>query len=165
MFRLFIDIDKTYGYEKGKKVRDVCTVVYSKVKNRNIFGWRWFIEDVIFELANYMIVDNFSHPQGGYVMCGMQSALDKSRKCNALKRRGDYELVSLDEFFQVAESIEEEVNSTQQLLFDLELSFGEKVKDELEPFLTGKVDSIADAVKKKLKTPEFRKFLKEHMKK
>lgn len=162
MFRLFIDIENAYGQEKGQKVRDVCTVVYNKVKNQNLFGWKWFIEEVISDLANYMLVDNFAHSQGGYVTCGMQAAIDHSRKCNTLKRRGDFELVSLDTFFQVEDDIPDESRDNEDFLFDLELAFGKEVRDELEPFVTGRVDKISKAIKDKLNTPEFRKFLEEY---
>lgn len=165
MYQLLREIEATYGKETGERIRNVCTVVYSKVKNGNLYGWRWFIEDVVIELATYMLKDNLSHPQGGYIMCGMQSALDHARKCSALKRRGDYELVSLDNFFQVADEPADETPDTEEFLFDVEMSFGPETRDELEPFVLGQVDRISGAVRKKLHTPEFQKFLKERMSK
>jgi hypothetical protein len=159
----FKAIESIYGAERGKMVRETCLCVSSKIVDRNLFGWRSFIDDVMEELVQYMIKTGFKYSGGAYVVCGMQSAIDHSRYCSRQKRRGDYELISLDEL--ISEDCEspkvKDVNEVTDLLFEIEVSFGKDVADELEPFLTGKVDKISKAIKKKLNTPEFRKFLEE----
>ena len=107
MEQLIEDIERQYGKEKAEKVRDVVVVVTAKVQAKNLFGWRSFLEDALVETISWIIRTEFQYSGGAYVACGMQSAIDHCRYCNAKKRRQDYEMLSLDDeesTIQVAES-------------------------------------------------------------
>ena len=165
MERLFKNIELTYGKDAANLCRDVTTVVRAKVIARDLFGWRHWIEDMLIDLISYMIADGFKHSGGGYVACGMQSAIDHCRYCSAAKRRGDYELVSLDEFYQVAdEETYEESNEEKEsrLLFDVSVRFGQVVADKLEPFVRGYEDKLDKEVKKIIMSPEFVDWFKKY---
>lgn len=97
MEQLIKDIEREFGIEQAKKTRDVVTVVTAKVRAKNLFGWRYFIEDALIETISWMIRTEFRYSGGAYVACGMQAAIDKCRYCNAKKRRHNYEMLSLDD--------------------------------------------------------------------
>lgn len=163
MEKLFKDIENTYGKDKADLCRDVVSVVRAKVIAKDLFGWRTFIQEMLEDLVLYMIMDNFAHSGGGYVACGMQSAIDHCRYCNAAKRRGDYELVSLDEFFQVEDPQED---TTQQqadrLLLDITIKFGKDVADKIEPFARGYQDKLSADVLKLVKSKEFTEWFSKY---
>nr|DAH56619.1 MAG TPA: hypothetical protein [Caudoviricetes sp.] len=162
MERLFRDIETQYGKEAGKTCRDVTAVVRAKIIAKDLFGWRSFIDDVLIDLVLYMINDNFAHSGGGYVACGMQSAIDHCRYCNAAKRRGNYELVSLDEFYQVADDIEDSSTKEQAdtLLFDISIRWGTDLASKLEPLVRGYQDKLSNDVLKIIRSPEFVEWFK-----
>lgn len=165
MTQLFNDIERAYGKKAADLARDVTSVVRAKIVDRDMFGWRQWIDDMLVDLVGYMIADGFKHSGGGYVACGMQSAIDHTRYCSAEKRRGNYELVSLDEFYQVADNDPEESNTQEQasrLLFDVELRFGKVVADKLEPFARGYEDTLSNEVKKIVMSPEFISWFKKY---
>ena len=165
MNRMLKDIESAYGPEAAQLVKDCCSVARAKIVARDLFGWREFIDDVISDMALWIINEGFMKQRAGrYVSTAMQLAIDKARYCSAACRRGNYELVSLDDLFQVADETPDTADENEEFLFDIEIAFGKAVRDELEPFVTGKVDKISKAVKAKLNTPEFRKFLEERRK-
>lgn len=166
MEQLLKDIRDAYGAQKAKMVGDVLSVVEAKVRAKNLFGWRSYITDLKIDLAAYMIESEFKWSGGGYVMCGMQSALDKSRYCSAKKRRGDYETVSLDKFFQVAdETLEEESNiqKANRIIDDVRCKFGDKFAMELKPFLLGLENKLSKAVVEKLRSPEYKEWFVDYL--
>lgn len=167
MKQLLKDIRATYGKEAAKLCKEVTDVVRSKVMARDLFGWRTFLDDMLVDLVGYMVSDGFKHSGGGYVACGMQSAIDHCRYCNAAKRRGDYELISLDEFYQVADNEPEENDSqakATRLLMDVSLKFGQEVADKLEPFARGYEDTLSTELKKIVLSPEFVSWFKDYSK-
>ena len=163
---LILDIEKMYDKEKAKLSKDVVTVISAKVRAKNLFGWRSYLEEVLENVLNYMINTEFMYSGGAYVAWGMQSALDSARYCSAKKRRADYEAVSLDGLFQVAENTEQRSNEAQilDLTLDVSLRFGESFAKELEPFLRGYETKLSKDVAKKLKSPEFVSWFKDYIK-
>lgn len=166
MKQLLKDVELAYGEKAGKTCRDVITVVRAKVIAADYFGWRSFIDDMLIDLVMYMIKDEFKHSGGGYVACGIQSALDHCRYCNAQKRRGDYELLSLDEFFQVADETPEDDNleRANKLVFDISIRWGQELADSVEPYLKGYEKQLSKQVLAKLKSEEFVEWFKDYMK-
>lgn len=164
MERLFKDIENAYGKDKARICRDVTSIVKAKIKAKNLFGWKDWIEEHLSGLIGYMINDDFKHSGGAYVTCGMQGAIDYARHCSAEKRRGNYELLSLDEFYQVGEDIEDSETTqskADELLLDIEICFGKKLADMLEPFLRGYEDKLTKDALKIVKSDKFAKWYKE----
>ena len=166
MERLLKDVEIQYGKEAGQKSRDVVTVVRAKIIAKNLFAWRHYIDEVLIDLVGYMIATRFEYSGGAYVACGMQSAIDHCRYCNAAKRRGNYETLSLDEFYQAEDEQEDEKQSVmkhaEELCFDIQMKFGKELADELRPFLMGYETSLSKELLKKLKSKEFMSWFKEY---
>lgn len=163
MEQLFKDLERQFGIESTKKARDVVIGIKAKIAAKNLFGWRTFIEEVIIELVGYMIKTDFKYSGGAYVVCGMQSAIDKCRYCNAQKRRGNYETVSLDTLYYVPDTRSSYINQADELVISIKLKFGEDFANLLKPFLYGEQDKLSRDVLKKCKEPEFANWFKDYV--
>ncbi len=150
-----------FGIEAANEVASVTGVVRNKVIARNLFGWRTFIEDVLIDLVQYMIQTEFKYSGGAYVTCGMQSAIDATRYCNAQKRRGNYETISIhlvEEF--VSHQPAPEFNmKIEELTSEISALLNKEDTKHINDFLLGKIDRIKADVLKKCRTPEFLDWL------
>ena len=165
MEQLIKDIERQYGKEKAAKVRDVVVVVTAKVQAKNLFGWRSFLEDALVETISWIIRTEFQYSGGAYVACGMQSAIDHCRYCNAKKRRQDYEMLSLDDEeskIQVAESDDGRFYEIETLCTDIASKFGKELAEELRPFLQGDEKSLDKKVLAKIQAPEFKSWFEQY---
>ena len=160
MRQLLKDISVVYGAEKAILAKGVIEVVNAKVRAKNLFGWKHFIQDMDVDLVGYMIETDFRYSGGAYVACGMQSAIDHARYCSAAKRRGDYETVSLDKFFQVADENEDEKKekTAEEICFAISIDFGTDFADEVLQFLHGIKKKLSEEVLSKLQSVEFIKW-------
>lgn len=162
---LIEDIRNTYGEAKASKVRDVVIVVTAKVQSKNLFGWRSYIEDALIETVSWIIRTEFQYSGGAYVACGMQSALDHCRYCNAQKRRHNYEMLSLDDSdspIQVSEDDDDKLSKVEALCMDIAAKFGKALAEELKPFVAGNKDSLSKEVLSKVKSKEFKQWFEEY---
>lgn len=152
-----------YGTEAALQTASVLRVVRNKIIQKNLFGWREFIEDVLIDLAGYMIITEFKYSGGAYVACGMQSAIDACRYCNAAKRRGNYETISiyLVEGFMDKASVDY-FEQVTDLVIEIKDLLGDDVADHLEQYLRGKILKISKEVVNRCKTPEFESWLKNY---
>ena len=165
MERLLKDVEIQYGKEAGQKSRDVVTVVRAKIIAKNLFAWRHYIDEVLIDLIGYMIATSFEYSGGAYVACGMQSAIDHCRYCNAKKRRQDYEMLSLDDEeapIQVAGSDDARLYEIEVLCMDIASKFGEELAEELRPFLQGDEKSLDKKVLAKIQAPEFKSWFEQY---
>ena len=114
-----------------------------------------------------MIATNFQYTAGAYITCGMQSALDHCRYCNAQKRRGDYEWCSLDEFYSLEDessNIERQMEQEEkcnELYQRIAKKFGQALAEQLKPVIFEGETKLSKRVLAKCKTNEFREFLDE----
>lgn len=160
--KFLIDAVKVeHGEEKSRIVESVLRVVRNKVKIKNLFGWREFIDDVSTDLVGYMIQTDFIYSGGAYVACGLQAAIDACRYCNAQKRRGDYETVSLHviEDFLDTKPYEDYSSKVQKLVYELEYEVGPEIASQVEEFLVGKVSKLSKEVLEKCRTPKFKSWI------
>ena len=162
MTNLLKSIRVEYGVDTFKEVSSVLRVVKNKIIARNLFGWREFLEDVLIDLVQYMIRTDFQYSGGAYVACGMQAAIDACRYCNAQKRRGDYETISLHlvEAFVETKQDTTYANQVHDLVVDIEYLFGKDVATHIKEYLTGKRNKISKEVLAKCRTPEFKEWLR-----
>ena len=154
--------------EQRQKASQVVRQVRANIRVKNYFGWRTFIDDVSIDLVGYMISTDFKYTVGAYITCGMQSALDHCRYCNALKRRGDYEYVSLDSdecFLQIEDEsanfekkLEREAHC-DELYQKIAAQFGEELANQLKPVIDATEDKLDRKVIAQCRTAEFREFL------
>lgn len=161
---LITSIRASFGEEAAKEVTTVTAVVKSKIVARNLFGWREFLEDILVDIASYMIQTDFKYSGGAYVALGMQAAIDACRYCSAQKRRGDYETISIHDieaFTQPQQPIsyEQEVND---LVMDIETILGVDIAEKLKSYLMGDIDRLSKDVLDKCRTPEFEAWLKNY---
>ena len=154
--------------EQRQKASQVVRQVQANIRIKNLFGWRSYIDDVAIDLVGYMIKTNFQYTVGAYIICGMQSALDHCRYCNALKRRGNYEYVSLDSdecFLQIEDEsanfekkLEREAHC-DELYQKIAAQFGEELANQLKPVIDATEDKLDRKVLAQCRTEEFREFL------
>lgn len=153
--------------EQRQKAAQVIRTVEGNIRVKNYFGWRTFIDDVAIDLVGYMIATNFQYTAGAYITCGMQSALDHCRYCNAQKRRGDYEWCSLDEFYSLEDessNIERQMEQEEkcnELYQRIAKKFGQALAEQLKPVIFEGETKLSKRVLAKCKTNEFREFLDE----
>lgn len=154
--------------EQRQKASQVVRQVRANIRIKNLFGWRSYIDDVSIDLVGYMIKTDFKYTVGAYITCGMQSALDHCRYCNALKRRGDYEYVSLDSdecFLQIEDesaNFERQIEREEhckELYEKIAAQFGEELANQLKPVIDATEDKLDRKVLAQCKTEEFREFL------
>lgn len=154
-----------YGEELAEQAASVVRVVKNKIVSKNLFGWRTFIEDVLVDAVNHMIKTEFRYSGGAYVAVGMQIAVDATRYCNAQKRRGNYETVSLDEIAHfIPDSRSEYNNQLKDFIEDIADVLDEDTTSCIRDFLSGRRDNLSKEVIKKCKTPEFEAWLKDYRK-
>ena len=165
MTRLIQSIRVEYGDEEATLVASVVGVVRSKIIARNLFGWRYFIEDVLVDLVLHMIRTEFKYSGGAYVSCGMHGAIDACRYCNAAKRRGDYETISLSEVENFMTPKEEPSYEEQvyELVIDIEKVYGPEIAQNIADYLEGRVKRLSKEVLAKCKTKEFKDWLKNYL--
>lgn len=159
-------IRRDYGIEAHEKVSSVIRVVRRKVIDRNLFGRREFLENVLIDLVSYMIKTDFIYSGGSYVICGMQSAIDACRYCNAQKRRGNYETISIelvDNFTDIA-SKPDYTQRIDDLYRVIKERWNEDLAKDILPFLTGEKPKLSAKVLAKCRTPEFKAWLKDYIK-
>ena len=165
---LFISLDNE---EQKQKAAQVIRQVQANIKVKNYFGWRSFIDEVAADLLGQMMKTEFKYSVGAYITCGMQSALDHCRYCNALKRRGDFEHYSLDEEFlsqipdeysNPARRMEQEAKC-DELYLKIKLQFGQALADQLKPVIYDEDSKIERKTLKLCKTEEFKEFLSEEL--
>lgn len=164
MKELLRDIRISYGADKAKQCEDVIVVIRSKVLAKNLYGWRWWLDEVLEDVVAHMIRTEFSYSGGAYVACGMQGAVDKCRYCNAKKRKPNYDTVSLDLFYQVPDTTPNDAESTYDLLMAISSQFGDELAKQLEPFLLGYVDQLEKKVLDRVKEPDFANWFAEYSK-
>ena len=162
MTSLLESVRVEYGVEAFKEVSSVLRVVKNKIIARNLFGWREFLQDVLIDLVQYMIRTDFQYSGGAYVACGMQAAIDACRYCNAQKRRGEYETISLHlvEAYVETQPDTNYANQVHDLVVDIEYLFGKDVATHLKEYLTGKRNKISKEVLARCRTPEFKEWLR-----
>ena len=165
MTQLIQSIRVEYGDEEATLVASVVGVVRSKIIARNLFGWRYFIEDVLVDLVLHMIRTEFKYSGGAYVSCGMQRAIDACRYCNAKKRRGNYETISLSEVENFMTPKEEPSYEEQvyELVIDIEKVYGPEIAQNIADYLEGRVKRLSKEVLAKCKTKEFKDWLKNYL--
>lgn len=152
------DEQKNIAYKVLKQVR-------MRIEFNNYFGWRSFIDDLLNDLLGYMIADKFAHSVSGYINCGMQSAIDHCRYCNAKKRRGDYETANIDDFYSLADDRQnlskavEDEEACKELYDNICAKFGEALANQLKPLIYGEADKLDRKLSKQCKTEEFKEFL------
>ena len=153
-----------YGEEAAKEVSTVTRVIRSKVVAKNLFGWRTYINDVLIDLVEYMIKTDFQYSGGAYVACGMQAAIDATRYCNAQKRRGNYETISIHliENFVAKDTSYDYALKADELLEDIKKMFDEEAVEGIRDLLIGKTQKLSKEVLAKCKTPEFMEWLKNY---
>lgn len=154
--------------EQREKTAQVVRVVRSNIRVKNYFGWRSFIDDVATDLVGYMIKTEFKYSAGAYVTCGMQSAIDHCRYCNAQKRRGDYEWTDIDECYDIGDNSynpeKELVDKAHcnELYNRIAERFGQDLAEQLKPVIfDGKTKKLSNKILLKCKTEEFKQFLDE----
>lgn len=162
MNSLIREVRIEYGEEVAREVASILRVVRTKIVAKNLFGRSEFMDDVLVDLVAYMIRTEFQYSGGAYVACGMQAAIDACRYCNAQKRRGEYETVSIYkvERFVGEQPSEDYVADMQDMLKDIATMLGTKVAEELESYLTGAKKKLSADVVEKCKTEEFKIWLK-----
>ena len=165
MTQLIQSIRVEYGDEEATLVASVVGVVRSKIIARNLFGWRYFIEDVLVDLVLHMIRTEFKYSGGAYVSCGMQGAIDACRYCSAAKRRGNYEAISLSEVESFMTPKEEPSYEEQvyELVIDIEKVYGPEIAQNIADYLEGRVKRLNKEVLAKCKTKEFKDWLKNYL--
>lgn len=151
-----------YGKDIADEVSSVIRVVRSKIVARNLFGWRTFVDDVLIDLVAYMIKTEFQYSGGAYVACGMQSAIDATRYCNAQKRRGNYETISIHlvEKFIEMEASSGYAEKVEELMEDIAGLLDEETTESIREFLVGGTAKLSKKVIAKCKTPEFQEWLR-----
>lgn len=164
MERLIDDVRDMFGERNAELVRSVTTVVKAKVRARNLFGWQTFIDDVLIQLITHMIQTDFMYSGGAYVNCGIQGAIDRCRYCNAAKRKGEYEKVSLDDerFFAIPDPKPNRERDLDQLCISIEMRFGKDLAEELRPYLIGYEKKLSNNALKKIRTAEFMSWFEEY---
>ena len=157
------ELEAEYGKERVQLIKDVTTVVAAKVRAKNLFGWRYYIDEVLDDLIVWMIQTEFKYSGGAYVACGMQSAIDHCRYCNAAKRKANYEAYSIDRderLYQIEDKREENRKKAWELYVDIKIQFGQDLADEVKPFIDGVQKELSKEVLAKLRTPEFMDWFK-----
>ncbi len=152
-----------YGEDIAKEVSSVIRVVRSKIVARNLFGWRTFVDDVLIDLVSYMIETEFQYSGGAYVACGMQGAIDATRYCNAQKRRGNYETISIHliEKFIPMEASSGYAEKVEELMEGVAKLLDEETTESIRDFLEGG-RKLSKKVIEKCKTPEFIEWLRSY---
>lgn len=164
MERLLRSIRIEYGSEIHEKVADVTSVLRSKIVNRNLFGWTYFINDVLTDVVAYMIQTDFQYSGGAYVYCGWHNAVSAARYCGAQKRRGNYDYRNLDidevQKVMVFESEPNYSDKAYDLYIAIEYDWGHELAEELKPFINGEQDKLSKDLIAKCKSPEFIEWLR-----
>lgn len=154
--------------EDRSKATTVVAQVRAKIRGKNLFGWRSFIDDVAIDLISYMIQTQFQYSIGAYITCGMQSAMDHCRWCNAKCRRENFEAISLDDddsYLQIADeksNLEEnliEEDRKSELYEKIASEYGKALADQLRPIIYNESDKLDRNILKQVRTEEFREFL------
>lgn len=146
--------------DEKAKAREVISSLRNRIVRKNYFGWRSFIDDVLSDVVGHMIKTNFEKPLKHYIICGMQSAIDHCRYCNAKKRRGNYETVSLDEIGDVADLQQANDMKAHELYASIILLYGKEVANSLKGIIFNTDDTVDVKLLKKIKTDEFKEFLR-----
>lgn len=150
--------------EQRIKADKVINILKRQIIDKNLFGWRWYIDDVIVKIVHHMIKTDFSLTVAVYVRAGMQRAITQLRYANAQKRRGNFELVSLDEVQVGDNGMEEAIDESQrqnELYIKIMVNYGKDLAEQLKPLIYGEETRLERRVLKKVKNEEFKAFLKD----
>ncbi len=167
-----------------EKVRKVKAYIYHTLAKKNLFAWRDFVE----ELSSDMEAFIYSQEQliaagelyvgkgdtrrqvkdlgaGAYCRAALQGALNYASWASALKRRLNYESISLDAILEVEGGgiqlqVADNDTSIQEsdLYMSIEMQFGKEIYALAQRVLNG--ENIGAAELRKLRTPEMLALLK-----
>lgn len=141
------------------KARQTVTATRYRITQKNLFGWRTYIDEVLTDLVAYMMKTAFKYSVGAYITCGMQAAIDRCRYCNAKKRRQNYEAVSLDKCFNVEDIKQTIYKNALELYLAISTQYGADIAEALKPVIFAEETKVPASIRNKLKTPQFRSFL------
>jgi len=150
--------------EQQIKADKVVNLLKKQIMEKNLYGWRWYIDDVIVKIVHHMIKTEFKLTIAVYVRAGMQRAITQLRYATCAKRRGNYELVSLDDVQVGDDSMEEEMDTAQrqnELYIKIMLNYGKELAEQLKPIIYAEETRLEKKVLRKVRTEEFREFLKD----
>ena len=154
--KLPVKFETEYQNDRARKVINI--LVY-KIKSRNIFGWRYFLDDVVTLVLTYMAQTNFEIGIGAYVNYGMQGAIDHSRYCNAKKRRGNFEAIPIDDCLGIEDDGQTNQIKCLEICIAVEQKFGKYVAEILKPVIYGEQVKLDAHISKIIKTEEMKEFL------
>lgn len=145
--------------QRSKAYQTVTAVRY-RITQKNLFGWRTYIDEVLTDIVGHMINTRFEYSVGAYIAWGMQAAIDRCRYCNAKKRRQNYEAVSLDECFNVEDIKQSAFQNALELYLAISEQYGEDIAEALKPVIFEQETEVPASIRSKLKTEQFRDFLR-----
>lgn len=137
-----------------EKVRAVKKYISTVVRAKNFFGWRYFIEDLKVDIECEIYKYEDLHRQGKYKENGigayctmaMQGAINYAAKCNALKRKINFEAISLDAVLETEKNTTRPIQlsapkddslAQMELLMSIEQTFGEEIQELAKRVLEG----------------------------
>lgn len=151
--------------EQQVKADKVVNLLKKQITGKNLFGWRYYIDDVIVKIVQHMIATDFRYTVAIYVRAGMQRAITQLRYANRKKRKGNFETISLDDDIQISDnSFEEAIDTSSrqsELYIKIMQTFGKNLAEQLKPIIYGEEDKLERKVLRKCRNEEFREFLKE----
>ena len=146
-----------------EKVRKVKQYIPGMLRTKNLFGWRYFVEDLKvdieceiykYEEKHLAGVPGYEKEQGVGAYCNMaiQGAINYAAACNAQKRRLNFEATSLDSLVETEKgSMSKQVPAAPddeaakvELLLSIELEFGDRIRELAQLVLNGEQLSSAE---------------------
>lgn len=150
--------------KKDEMMRSVERIVRAKARDRNLFAWQEYIEDVLSGVALYMWETNFSKSIGIYANYATQGLLDHNAWANAQKRRGNFDRAMKIGFEEIPVDVggEDKEFKEADLMLSIESEFGEKVAEAVKPILGGMqvTKKMLNELGKLVDLDRFRRMLK-----
>lgn len=150
--------------KKDEMMRSVERIVRAKARDRNLFAWQEYIEDVLSGVALYMWETNFSKSIGIYANYATQGLLDRNAWANAQKRRGNFDRAMKISFEEIPVDVggEDKEFKEADLMLSIESEFGEKGAEAVKPILGGMqvTKKILNELGKLVDLDRFRRMLK-----
>lgn len=146
--------------ENAARAQKVVKVLYAKTRDRNLFGWRYFMDDVLSEIVYTMIKEDFEKSDALYIYIGTQMTIDKARYCSAQKRRQNFESVPYEECFNVADNSHKHTMEKMILLEDIKKLLSPEQYELAEGVILYE-QKLTKRQRQALNIPSLTKYLKE----
>lgn len=157
--------------EVKTKVAAVRKYIHTMVRARNLYAWKYFVEDLCtdMEVEIYKYEDLYRQGKyretgiGAYCNMALQLAINAAYFYSAQKRKINFESASLDALAECetgdkTPAAKDDPLSMTLLMMSIEQELGSEVASLVEKFFNG-AEPLSRAELKKLRTPKLKELL------